>query len=335
MDDLKSALLQSPALRPIDYRSGAPVILSVDTSYIAIGFILLQCDPVNLRLRYHARFGSITLNERECRFSQPKLKLYGLYRALHTFKLYLIGIRNLIIKVDAKYIKGMLQNPDIAPSASINHWIVSILMFHFTLVHVPGMHHGPDGLSRRRPQPGDEDKPQDDFEDWIDNVNRFLHFLNPYPSHFHCLTATPLIAAYITDMHEQQTERVPPETLENAPVTWSESAISADLRLDKVQKWLKTLNWPDDMADAEYKTFMWYCTEFGVISGTLWRKDSRGQHKKVVPQAHHLFLITVAHDDVGHHGVYATTALLTERYWWPHMTQDIAWFILTCHICQV
>jgi hypothetical protein len=50
-------------------------------------------------------------------------------------------------------------------STSINRWILSILMFHFTLVHVPGTHHGPDGLSRRRRQPGDEDEPKDDFED--------------------------------------------------------------------------------------------------------------------------------------------------------------------------
>jgi hypothetical protein len=28
-------------------------------------------------------------------------------------------------------------------------------------------------------------------------------------------------------------------------------------------------------------------------------------------------------------------ALLSEQYWWPHMAQDIAWFVLTCHICQV
>ena len=148
MDDLKSMLLVSPVLCPIDYRSDVPVILSVDTSYIAVGFILSQCNPVNLRLRYHARFESITLNDSECRFSQPKLELYGLYHALQALKLYLIGVCNVIVEVDAKYIKGLLENPDIAPSASINQWIVSILMFHFTLVHVPGMHHGPDGLSR-------------------------------------------------------------------------------------------------------------------------------------------------------------------------------------------
>ncbi|CAK5266819.1 unnamed protein product, partial [Mycena citricolor] len=67
--DLKHALLHSPALRPIDYRSPAPVILSVDTSYIAVGFLLAQCDPELLSRRFYARFGSITLNDRESRFS--------------------------------------------------------------------------------------------------------------------------------------------------------------------------------------------------------------------------------------------------------------------------
>ena len=51
------------------------------------------------------------------------------------------------MEVDARYIKGMLNNPDIDPSATINRWILSILTFHFTLVHVPGTMHGPDGLS--------------------------------------------------------------------------------------------------------------------------------------------------------------------------------------------
>ena len=40
MNDLKDALINSPALRPVDYNSDAPLILSVDTSCIAIGFLL-------------------------------------------------------------------------------------------------------------------------------------------------------------------------------------------------------------------------------------------------------------------------------------------------------
>lgn len=146
-DDLKKALLLSPALRPIDYSSPANVILTVDTLHLVVGFHLCQCDPDNPHVRYYTRFGSITPNNRESRFSQPKLKLYGLFRALQVLKMYLIRIRNLVIKVDVRYIKGMLTNPDLEPSTSINRWIIAILTFHFTLVHVPGTSHSPDGLS--------------------------------------------------------------------------------------------------------------------------------------------------------------------------------------------
>jgi len=139
-------LLASPALRPINYASGASVVLAVDTSYIAVGYILGQYGLEHTKTRYVTRFGK--LNDREARFSQPKLELYGLYCSLRALRLQLIGLRNLVIEVDAKYIKGMLSNPDVAPSASLNRWIVSIMMFKFELVHVPGAFHGPDGLSR-------------------------------------------------------------------------------------------------------------------------------------------------------------------------------------------
>ena len=91
-DDLRQALIESPALRPIDYTSTSSVILAVDTSQIAIRFHLCQCSPDDPQKRYYARFGSITLNDRESRFSQPKLELYGLFRSLRALKLYLIGV---------------------------------------------------------------------------------------------------------------------------------------------------------------------------------------------------------------------------------------------------
>ena len=127
---LKAALLTSPALRPIDYTSPAPIILTV-------GFLLCQCDTENPCICRIVRFGSITLNDHESCFSQPKLELYGLFRALRLLKAYLIRVRNLVVEVDARYIKGMLANSDLAPSTSMNRWIVSILLFHFTLVHIP------------------------------------------------------------------------------------------------------------------------------------------------------------------------------------------------------
>ena len=221
--------------------------------------------------------GSITLNEREARFSQPKLELHGLYRTLCALKILLIGIRNLVVEVDAMYIRGMLKNPDIAPLASINRWILLILMFHFTLVHAPGTHHSPDGLSWRRPQPGDKDESEDDFEDWVDQVNGFMHFVNVFPS---CkdlpsnTVSAPPVACYIINAtrgasqgseEEDKPEVIP--TTQYSEIPRSDSAKAADLRLVVVKIWHKTLAWPDDLqelSDSEYKSFMCYCTEFFI-----------------------------------------------------------------------
>jgi hypothetical protein len=58
-------------------------------------------------------------------------------------------VKNLVVEVDAKYLKGMLNNPDIQPNTTINRWIAGILLFDFKLVHVPAIHHmAADGLSR-------------------------------------------------------------------------------------------------------------------------------------------------------------------------------------------
>ena len=106
---LKEAITSPPALHPIDYTSDRPIVLSVDSSIIAVGFILSQLDEKERKRP--ARYGSIPMNEREARYSQPKLELYGLFRALRAYRLYLIGVKKLRVEVDAKYIKGMLNNP--------------------------------------------------------------------------------------------------------------------------------------------------------------------------------------------------------------------------------
>jgi hypothetical protein len=72
--------------------------------------------------------------------------------------------------MDALYIRGMLNNPDLQPNATINRWIAAILLFNFKLVHVLAeKHHGPDGLSRQETVDG-EDNDEDDPEDWIDRT---------------------------------------------------------------------------------------------------------------------------------------------------------------------
>jgi hypothetical protein len=169
---LKDAVATSQALRAIDYDHDWEVILAVDSSVIGTGFILMQKRDDNKR--YPSRFGSIAWSERESRYSQAKLELYGLFRALRNIRVWIIGVRNLTVEVDAKYIKGMLNNPDFQPNATINRWIAGILLFDFKLVHVPAAQHAAaDGLSRRPRAEEDPDEP-DDPEDWIDESYGFF-----------------------------------------------------------------------------------------------------------------------------------------------------------------
>jgi hypothetical protein len=245
-EDLKHALVHSPALRPINYASHAPAILGVDTSYLAVGHSLSQCDPNDLSRWYYTHFGSITLNAREARFSQPKLELYGLFRALRAWKMYLIGVQNLVVEVDACYIKGMLAHPDLEPGTSINHWILAMLTFHFTLVHVPGVLHGPDGLLRRPPQPGDEPEPEDDFDDWVDQVHGFIHCINHSP---HVSRPQQTIATLAAEIAPDGKD--PPPTLSYDAVPWSDAARLANYRVNLVHIWHGNLQRPHDMSDKD------------------------------------------------------------------------------------
>jgi hypothetical protein len=170
MDLIKEGVQNAQAIRPLDYENQGNIVLAVDSSYIGVGFYIYQEDVLNPTKKYYAKFGSKTLNEREARFSQPKRELFGLKEALRLNKQWLIGARKLVVETDAKYIKGMLENPDMMPNATINRWIDEIKMFHFTLRHKAGKTFGPDGLSRRPLQKGDPDvEPCSDDEDVVDD----------------------------------------------------------------------------------------------------------------------------------------------------------------------
>ena len=149
MNLLKEGVLNAQAIRPLDYENQGAIVLAVDTSYIAVGFYIYQEDVIDPKRHYYAKFGSRPMNDREARFSQPKRELFGLKEALRMNKKWLFGARKLVVETDAKYIKGMLGNPDMMPNATINRWIDEILLYHFVIRHKAGATFGPDGLSRR------------------------------------------------------------------------------------------------------------------------------------------------------------------------------------------
>ena len=138
MQCLKDAICQSPALCQLDYESGREVILAVDTSLIVVRYILLQKGDDGKH--YLNCFGSIGLSDVESHYSQVKLELYGLFRALQAVRIFIFGVDNFTLEMDAKYVQGMINNPDLQPNTTINQWISGILLFSFHLVHIPAAH---------------------------------------------------------------------------------------------------------------------------------------------------------------------------------------------------
>ena len=114
----------------------------------------------------------------------------------------------------------------------------------------------------------------------------------------------------------------------------STSANKEEIRLAKVVQFLDDLLRPIGMTDSEYDTFVRYHMRFFVQSGKLWRRDPNGMHKVVVQRDRRLAILHECHDDLGHKGFFATRALIMERFWWPHIHEDLKWFIRSCHWCQ-
>ena len=159
----------------MDYKSDQEVVLTVDTSVITVGFILSQEGEDGKH--YPNCFGSISLTSAESQYSQAKLKLYGLFHSLRVVRVFIFGVTNLVVEMDTKYVKGMINNPDLQLNATINWWIAGILLFHFELHHISADRHTcPDRLSRQ--PPSDDDPPDtDDFKDWLDNSYSFCIIL--------------------------------------------------------------------------------------------------------------------------------------------------------------
>ena len=393
MQEIKDRLKASPALRALDYDSPAAIVLAVDTSWKAVGFYLFQEDPEDAKKKYYARFESITLNDREARFSQPKRELFGLLRALHFMRYWLLGCRKLVVETDAKYLKGMLNNPDAAPNATINRWIETILMYHFTLRHKSGKTFGPDGLSRRDRYPGDpvhetpiefqdeiagppdfeyaegeQDEPLDieEFKDQIDNRGGYLQGvarsyldiqeecsrekeknrvvregnLATYKSYFVSQGMKPETASVFAEMilpEEKYLEKEHMDDLGEYPVfARNQSNIRADERLKLVRKWLdEPFTRPEGMNDKEYLHLIRFARQFFVSKeGKMYKRAKDSKHKLVVEVEKRMYIITAAHDSLGHKGQYATCALIEERFWWPGLEGDVNWFVKSCDTCQ-
>jgi transposase InsO family protein len=339
MDELKAKVTSAPCLRPIDYASGRTVILSVDSSDIAVGWILSQINENGKKVP--SRYGSITWSTVESRYSQPKLELYGLFRALRAMRLYLIGLKRFTVEMDAESVKGMINNPDIQPTAVLNRWIAGIKLFDFDLVHVPAKEFkGPDGLSRR-PLGEGEEVDNEDVDRWIDDALGLGLWNETWRGHEPSEPAVSIIrtldnaVVYSRSYALSYAYQLAGLPLEITPLPRTAITMAKDEELIHVAQYLDTLTKPVEMDENIYSRTVKRARKFYYREGTLWRRQTNGYNQKVVLYSNRLELLIQAHDRLGHKGREAVARALLDRFWWPTLHEDVNTYLKTCHQCQL
>lgn len=265
------------------------------------------------------------MSERESRYSQPKLELFGLYRALRHWRLYIIGVKILQVEVDAKFIQGLLNNPDLQPDAAVNRWIQGILMFHFALTHVPATRfQAPDALSRRSVNKGEE--VEDDDDSWLDEIALFAQ-----------IEVEKNEKAWIEEIaffsQITRTSQLPYAAEDLPSCHLSRRTQESDLR--RIDHFLRTLESPAFPSPQKHRRFISQATRFMIQDNRLVRRNLRGPPLIVIlePKAR-LTILTQAHEELGHKGIAAMWEMLKIRFFWPRLYNDIQHHVASCHTCQ-
>ena len=316
---LKKLVTSAPALKPVDYNSSRPVYLSVDSSIHGIGYILSQEDEKGRRAP--ARYGSLPLNKSQANYSQSKLELYGLLRALKRSRIFILGVPNLVVEVDASSIEGMLQHPDINASAIENRWIQGVQQFDFELTHVPAhKHKGPDALSRRRFT--DQDSPiESDPEQWIDDIALFTQITK-------CPKAYSTITNHDKPFSQTSKTTCPRNTLLHTPQT-------AEEELAAILRYLVTKNEPRVATKKAREKFKIKAARFYLQGTHLYRRRSKATPQLVVfSKKHRQKILWEMHEGSNHLGMWAVAKQIIMQYYWPGIQNDIRDYVQSCHTCQ-
>jgi hypothetical protein len=232
----------------------------------------------------------------------------------------------------------MINNPDLQLNTTINRWITGILLFSFELVHVPALKYtGADGLSRR--PAAEEDPPDDDdHEDRLANHSYLFGIIllndracvvpnsetcvKPYASLGHGLLTRPSTLLTCLGVIETATK--------DETIPRSEMAEAKDLKLRHIQQFLTDRWKPTMIADEDYKAFVLAATRYFILESNLWQWHPQGKHQLVVPEGKHYRILNLeAHDNLSHKGIFTTQTRLLLCFWWPHITDDIKWYIRT------
>ncbi|KAE8237361.1 hypothetical protein A4X13_0g8819 [Tilletia indica] len=302
---LKQAALGKDYLGVIDYLSGDDIVLSVDSSQTAAGFVLYQ-ERTSPKAKVIILFDSIGMTDVEQRYSQPKLELCGVYKAVRKLRYHLLGTR-FVLEIDAMSLRHMINSPDVGNAAMIR-WIAYLKQFDFTIRHIPGKEHLiPDGLSR---------------------------------AHFHIAEEAddgleqPHIQA--TTTHNVSTHIVK-EAPTPTPIPFQQDKYKGRFR--QLGLWLSTGGTHTELSSLPRHDRKWLRKNIGKFfldQERLFRRNQGLIPLLVLDDEDEKHRAQVsAHEECGHRGRDAMTSLLLQRVWWESIRGDCLKHARSCTVCQI
>lgn len=289
----------APILVSLDLSEGAgEVILMVDACILGWGAVLMQVIEGK---RHPVRFESGTWTDAEKKYDATKLECKGALHAVRRMRMQIYGYP-FTLETDSRVLVDQLNNrADDIPGSMVVRWISYLLLFDFTVRHVPGKKNTvADGLSRKGEGPSDllDREAEGDVEDEIDARLNLVLF----------------------GPKDKSLE-------ENYKGEWL-----------VLGNYLTTLKRPKGLSARDFGRLRRKATQFYVHGGQIWRRGLRlGDDPALVVDDEELqkHLIISSHHNGGHKGREATVQIISHRYFWRGVRRTVESVIRTCPICQI
>ena len=301
---LKQRLCTAPVLAYPDFRQ--PFELHIDASSEGLGAVLYQKQQ---GVNHVVAFASRGLRQSEKRYPAHKREFLGLkWSVVDKFRDYLWGAPKFLVKTDNNPLTYILTTAKL--DATGHRWLAALAAFDFDIQYVPGTSNkDADGLSRI---------PFDTID--MSSVQAACH-----------LDSAPLAHSLgiVGDHSDQDMSPFPQISLKEIRQEQNNDPI--------LGRWMTALrsghcpsllNTPDSRKHGIMKK-NW--PKLFFKRGVLYRRAEEEQ--LVLPRKYVTVVCEALHDDCGHQGYDKTLALIQERFFWPHMTVDIADWVENCGRC--
>ena len=302
MAELKKILESPPVLKQVNYDCKRPVIVTVDTSPIAIGWAIGQDDEE--RRRFAVRFGARILTDRQRAYPQVKRELWGALTALKADRNYLIGAE-VILETDCLPLLGMIANCS-SPDIAMLRWIAYIKSLNPVLVHIEGKKNCvADMLSRARYFKEEEMMAHENDEELL---------------------------------HGGYVMRMDGEDLSNKALPFATELYEGKLK--DIGLYLSTMRRQEGWVDKTFKDIRHQSYGYLLKEGFLWKRAKRANEvplRVVGDSVTKTQVLKEFHDTLwaGHRGIWATYTKVKERYWWKGLYKDVEEFVSSCVECQL